>query len=145
MDNNTKKLIKQLQTEGIGMNVAGMHRGIDLLKMLAEADSEVAFNYFKGVAAACEHISGKMLGETNNVNQIKNESTIIPKPAKNATFVDSMNKGSALDKMNFLMDEMENVSVTQIANAPKSATGAAFVNDLQGANSKAAAFADDLF
>lgn len=63
MLHETKLLLHKLKTEGIGSSVAGMHRGLDLLEQLVESDPKVAIKYFKGVAAACEHISGKFLGE----------------------------------------------------------------------------------
>lgn len=78
MDKLSKKILYQLKTEGIGASIAGMQRGIQLLELLIEEDPETAKKYFKGVAAACEHISGKMLGENFDPKTLKNIKIITP-------------------------------------------------------------------
>lgn len=105
MLSETKLIIHKLKTEGIGTSVASMHRGLDLLSQLIECEPEVAIKYFKGVAAACEHISGIFLGEnyvptkgsTNQANITKTkvvEQTMPKNPFECASFLlDGMKDG----------------------------------------------------
>jgi hypothetical protein len=115
MLNETKDILYKLQTEGIGSSIAGMRRGLDLLESLIDTDPEVALKYFKGVAGACEHISGKFLGEGFKPTKTKNSGKSNIKLDKPKQVAEQEIPNDALGYASFVLDGMK--------EAPKQASG----------------------
>jgi hypothetical protein len=134
----TKSILHKLRTEGIGTSIASMHRGLDLLEQLIETEPAVATKYFKGVAAACEHISGLFLGEgfkpvksTGKKKRIKNKPTVTESQAGEAPT-------NPLDYTAFLLDGMKDTPMQ------RSTDGEIIPEDPKASMSETASIADSL-